>query len=134
MKKSVFLIMLSAFVVCGCCQRTEKTVLCEPYVIEGLAEAPEFWKVRPSQVVDLCESVTVGRSEVIAHTPAGQPVYAYFYGEFNEPAPQTNWSAGNSSSAICFLFLPDKFGIINFSANLFTKVDLPTLTGPTTPR
>ena len=80
MKKSVFLIMLSAFVVCGCCQRTEKTVLCEPYVIEGLAEAPEFWKVRPSQVKELCESVKVGKAEVIAETPAGLPVYAYFYG------------------------------------------------------
>ena len=72
----------------------------EPYHIPDLESTPDFWKVKPSEIVDLCSNVTKGRSEVIATTPAGFPIYAYFHGDLSEPAPQTNWSAGNSSSAI----------------------------------
>ena len=100
MKKHLICLISAALLVCGCCDKTAKTTLCEPYVIEGLAETPDFWKVKPSQIIDLCENLKVGRSEIIAHTPAGFPVYACFYGDFSEPEPQTNWSAGNSSSAI----------------------------------
>jgi hypothetical protein len=95
------LLVISAVILAVCsCVENNRTKLCDQYEIPGLEPAPEFWQVRPSQIVDLCQNVSVGRSEIIATTPAGQPVYAYFYGEFNEPAPQTNWSAGNSSSAI----------------------------------
>ena len=100
MKKYLALMALIAFVFGSCTPNQGVVKLCDQYVIPGLEEAPEFWQVRPSQIIDLCENVKVGRSEIIATTPAGQPVYACFYGEFNEPAPQTNWSAGNSSSAI----------------------------------
>ena len=97
--KRIVISLFAVFAVLSCAEEA-RIKLCEPYQIPGLAPAPEFWKVRPSQVIDLCENVKVGKTEIIARTPAGQPVYAYFYGEFNEPAPQTNWSAGNSSSAI----------------------------------
>ena len=97
--KRIVISLLAVFAVLSCAEDA-RIKLCEPYQIPGLASAPEFWTVRPSQVIDLCENVKVGKAEIIARTPAGQPVYAYFYGEFNEPAPQTNWSAGNSSSAI----------------------------------
>ena len=60
---------------------------------------PEWWKVRPDEIVDICKSVKRGKAEIIAETPAGYPVYAVFYGDFSEPAPRTNWSAGSSSSA-----------------------------------
>ena len=93
------MIFAAVLAVCSCVEDS-RTKLCDKYEIPGLETAPEFWQVRPSQIVDLCQNVSVGRSEIIATTPAGLPVYAYFYGEFNEPAPQTNWSAGNSSSAI----------------------------------
>lgn len=72
----------------------------EPYVIEGLEASPKFWQVRPSQIEKICSDVKKGRAEVIAKTPLGFPVYAVFYGDFNDPEPQTNFSAGNSSSAI----------------------------------
>lgn len=70
----------------------------KPYVIEGLEERPDFWKVRPAEIAALCAGVKRGRSEVIAKTPGGLPVYAVFYGDFSEAAPQTNWSAGASST------------------------------------
>ena len=63
-----------------------------------LEPRPDWWKVRPQEIADLCKSVKRGRAEVIAETPAGLPVYAVFYGDFSEPAPQTNWSAGSSSN------------------------------------
>lgn len=94
------LMIITAVVAVSSCVHSGRTKLCDQYQIPGLEPAPEFWQVRPSQIIDLCENVSVGKSEIIARTPAGFPVYAYFYGQFNEPAPQTNWSAGNSSSAI----------------------------------
>lgn len=72
----------------------------KPYVVPDLEPRPDFWKVRTAEIIKLCKSVKKGHSEVIARTPGGFPVYAVFYGDFSEPAPQTNWSAGNSSSTI----------------------------------
>ena len=94
------IMIITAVVAVSSCAHSGRTKLRDQYQIPGLEPAPEFWQVRPSQIIDLCENVSVGKSEIIARTPAGFPVYAYFYGQFNEPAPQTNWSAGNSSSAI----------------------------------
>lgn len=71
----------------------------KPYVIENLEPKPDFWKVRPSEVIDICKSVRNGRSVVEARTPLGYPVYAVYFGDFSEPAPQTNWAAGGSSSS-----------------------------------
>lgn len=75
----------------------EKKLRFEPIQL-GLEPRPDWWKVRPEEIIDLCSSVKRGRSEVIAETPAGFPVHAVFYGDFSEPAPRTNWSAGSSSS------------------------------------
>lgn len=92
--------MLSVMTICSCVDSGYGNLKFSKYEIPGLEATPDFWKVRPEQIIDLCENVKVGKSEIIAKTPAGFPVYAYFYGDFSEPAPQTNWSAGNSSSSI----------------------------------
>ncbi|MBQ9548413.1 MAG: hypothetical protein IJV01_04545 [Bacteroidales bacterium] len=70
----------------------------KPFEIKDLEPKPAFWQVRPSEVIAACKAVRNGRVEVIAKTPLGYPVYAVFFGDFSEPAPQTNWSAGNSST------------------------------------
>lgn len=72
----------------------------KPLEIKGLEKRPDFWRVRPSEIIDLCKNVRKGRSEIIAKTPAGYPVYAVLYGDFSENPPQSNWSAASSSSAL----------------------------------
>ena len=70
-----------------------------PMKVEGLENRPDFWRVRPDEIVSLCVGATkCSRKEVICHTPLGYPVYALFYGDFNEQPPQTNWSAGQGST------------------------------------
>ncbi len=70
-----------------------------PMKVEGLEPRPDFWRVRPAEIIELCESAKkCSRKEVICHTPLGYPVYALFYGDFSEPPPQTNWSAGQGST------------------------------------
>lgn len=95
MRRLAFL--LAAVAVFGSC--STGGLRFEKMTIPGQEEAPDFWRVRPEQIVEACEHVSAGRSGIIAHTPGGFPVYAYFYGDFNEAPPQTNWSAGNSSTA-----------------------------------
>ena len=63
----------------------------KPYEIPNLEPRPDFWKVRPNEIIDVCKNVKRGRPEIIATTPGGFPVYAVFYGEFTEAPPQTNW-------------------------------------------
>ena len=92
-KKIYFCCLLSVLAAC-----TSQTRRFAPYVIDDLEPRPEFWKVRTAEIMSICESVEVGRSEKIATTPLGYPVYAVFYGDFSEEAPQSNWSAGNSSN------------------------------------
>ena len=72
----------------------------KPYEIPGLEPKPEFWKVRPEEILDVCSrAAKCTRKEVICHTPLGYPVYALFYGDsFDDVPPQTNWSAGSSST------------------------------------
>ena len=96
MKKYALIIMLALAASCS----PGKGPVCrfEPYVIDNLEPRPEFWKVRPEEIISVCENVEAGHTEIIATTPLGNPVYAVFYGDFSEEAPQTNWSAGNSSS------------------------------------
>ncbi len=89
-----------------CCDRNGKTAApaikltrFKPIEIPGLAPRPDFWKVRPQEVMDLCARASkCSRKEIIAHTPLGYPVYALFYGDFDDAPPQTNWSAGSSST------------------------------------
>ena len=70
-----------------------------PIKIPGLESRPDFWKVRPKEIMDLCaRAKKCSRKEIIAHTPLGYPVYALFYGDFNDAPPQTNWSAGAAST------------------------------------
>ena len=83
------------FAVGGTCaagQPTIKPTRFKPIKIPGLAPRPDFWKVRPQEIMDLCAGATkCSRKEIIAHTPLGYPVYALFYGDFNDAPPQTNW-------------------------------------------
>ncbi|MBQ7402784.1 MAG: hypothetical protein IJW05_05030 [Lentisphaeria bacterium] len=65
---------------------------------EGSVPRPSWWKVHPDEIIAQCTSVRRGYSEVIARTPGGYPVYAVFYGTFDDEPPLTNWSAGHSSS------------------------------------
>ncbi len=71
----------------------------KPIEIPNQEPRPDFWKVRPQEIVDLCERTSrCSRKEILARTPLGHPVYALFYGDFNDAPPQTNWSAGSSST------------------------------------
>ncbi|MBQ9367088.1 MAG: hypothetical protein IJT83_04855 [Victivallales bacterium] len=64
----------------------------------NLEPRPEWWMVRPEEIIATCQATKRGQANVIAQTPGGFPVYAVFYGDFSEPAPQSNWSAGSSSN------------------------------------
>ena len=84
--------------VATCCDRNGKTAADAPAIkptrfkpieIPGLAPRPDFWKVRPQEIMDLCARATkCSRKEIIAHTPLGYPVYALFYGDFNDAPPK----------------------------------------------
>lgn len=97
-----FLSSLSLAAAFAGCRTTVKGVQptrFKSFEVPGLEPRPGFWKVRPSEIVELCESATrCSRKEVICHTPLGYPVHALFYGDFNEAPPQTNWSAGQGST------------------------------------
>lgn len=67
------------------------------FTVAGAEPRPAWWQVRPSEIIDACASVRRGRSEIIAETPGGLPVYAVFYGDFADPPMRTNWSAGSAS-------------------------------------
>ena len=84
---------------CAAGQQRVKAPRFKPIEIPGLEPRPDFWKVRPQEIMDLCERAKkCSRKEIIAHTPLGYPVYALFYGDFADAPPQTNWSAGSAST------------------------------------
>lgn len=90
----------SAFSACKSVKPPKiKSTIFEPMLIPGLEERPDFWRVRTGEIIEECASVEVGRAEVITYTPLGYPVYAVFYGDFSEPPPQSNWSAGSVSNS-----------------------------------
>lgn len=99
MKTAPTIAALSVFIAtAGISPAIEDLPKFKPYEIKNLEERPDFWRVRPSEIIEQCRNVTKGRSEIIATTPGRRPVYAVFYGDFSEAAPQTNWSAGSSST------------------------------------
>jgi len=70
-----------------------------PYHVPGLEPKPDFWRSTVEEIIAVCENAKkCSKKEVICRTPLGYPVYALFYGDFSEPAPQTNWSAGHGST------------------------------------
>ena len=94
LRKKIYGTVLLALAGAGCA-----TPRFAPYEVAGLEPRPDFWKVRPDEIVRICETATrCSRKEVVCKTPLGYPVYALFYGDFNEPPPQTNWSAGQGST------------------------------------
>ena len=72
-----FLSSLSLATAFAGCRTTVKGVQptrFKPFEVPGLEPRPGFWKVRPSEIVELCESATrCSRKEVICHTPLGYP-------------------------------------------------------------
>ena len=66
----------------------------------GLEPRPEWWLVRPEEIISVCRSVKRGRAEVIAETPGGFPVYAVFYGDFDDEPPRSNWSASSNPESL----------------------------------
>lgn len=95
--------------------RGPKPTRFKPIAIPGLEPRPDFWKVRPEEIVALCErAAKPSRKEVICHTPLGWPVHALFYGNFDEPAPQANWSAGSSSRTYRTYYGDRKDGVQTF--------------------
>ena len=95
--------LAAAFAGCSTAEKGEPSAIrptrFAPIRFPGLEPKPDFWQVRTSEVMALCERATkCSKKEVLCHTPLGYPVWALFYGDFSEPAPQTNWSAGNGST------------------------------------
>ena len=77
--------LAAAFAGCSTTKGIQPTRF-KPFEVPGLKPRPDFWKVRPAEIIELCESATkCSRKEVICHTPLGYPVYALFYGDFSEP-------------------------------------------------
>lgn len=75
----------------------------EPIEPAGLAPRPDFWRVRVEEIVSECRRASRGKGRVIARTPAGYPVCAVFYGNFDDEPHQTNWSSGSAVGAFdCF--------------------------------
>ncbi|MBQ7190062.1 MAG: hypothetical protein IJR99_11670 [Kiritimatiellae bacterium] len=87
----------------------------QPITFPGMEPKPDFWKVRPNEIIEICERAKkCSRKEVICHTPLGYPVYALFYGDFSEPPPQSNWSAGSSSRTYRSYYGDRKDGVQTF--------------------
>ncbi len=80
----------------------------------GQAPRPSWWRCRPEEIADVCLGVKKGRCEVIGQTAAGFPLFAVFYGEFNDGGPrQSTWAASSSSDAYeCYYGQPEKQTIV----------------------
>ena len=63
----------------------------------GALPRPDWWLVRPDEIIALCENVKKGKSEIVAHTPGGFPVYAVTYGEERPAAREINWPSATGS-------------------------------------
>lgn len=63
----------------------------------GEAPRPAWWLCRPEEIADICLNVKKGRCEVIGQTAAGFPLFAVFYGQFDDRPRQSSWSAAASS-------------------------------------
>ena len=68
-----------------------------PLRFDDLEPRPDWWRVRPEEIADLCSSVRRGRAEKIADSSLGYPVCAVIYNDYEDAPPQTNWSAGSAS-------------------------------------
>ena len=63
----------------------------------GALPRPDWWLVRPDEIIAQCENVKKGKSEIVAHTPGGFPVYAVTYGEERPAARVINWPSATGS-------------------------------------
>ncbi|MDD5728924.1 MAG: M14 family zinc carboxypeptidase [Victivallales bacterium] len=75
----------------------------ERYEIRGLVPRPAWWQVRTDGLEKLPDIIKKGRVEIIARTPGGFPVNAFFYNCTELSASGVNWSAAASSGN------PEKF-------------------------
>ena len=63
----------------------------------GALPRPDWWLVRPDEIIAQCENVKKGKSEIVVHTPGGFPVYAVTYGEERPAAREINWPSATGS-------------------------------------
>lgn len=64
--------------------------------LKGALPRPEWWLVRPDEIINICSNVKKGKSEILAHTPGGFPVYGVTYGS-ERPARTINWPSASGS-------------------------------------
>ena len=57
-------------------ERCKKNFRFEPLRYTHLEPRPDWWLVRPEEIIEICRSVKKGRTEIIAESAAGLPVYA----------------------------------------------------------
>ncbi len=67
------------------------------FELTGVVPRPEWWRVRPEEISADCTAVRKGKTEVIAETPAGFPVYAVTYNDFRLPRRRINWSSASAT-------------------------------------
>ena len=51
-----------------------KNIRFQPLRYPHLGERPDWWLVRPEEIIEICRSVKKGRTEIIAESAAGLPV------------------------------------------------------------
>ena len=62
----------------------------ERFEIPGLVERPDWWLVRPDEIISFCRNIKKGKVSIEAVTPMGFPVFRVVYNEI-EHKNQVNW-------------------------------------------
>jgi hypothetical protein len=79
----------------------------------GAEPRPSWWRCRPEEIAETCEGVRRGEARIVGRTAAGFPLYAVFYGTFDDQPRQSNWSAaGSSGSYASYYGEPEKQTIV----------------------
>ena len=61
------------------------------FELTGVGPRPDWWLVRPDEIISQCENVKIGKSSVEATTPMGFPVYRVVYNDFQGTGNRVNW-------------------------------------------
>ncbi len=65
--------------------------------LKGALPRPDWWLVRPDEIIAQCENVKKGRKEIAAYTPGGFPVYVITYGPERPVEREINWPSATGS-------------------------------------
>lgn len=63
----------------------------ERFEISGIAPRPDWWLVRPNEIVDFCKKTGQGRCTTEAVTPLGFPLLRCVYNDFPSQGNKVNW-------------------------------------------